>query len=330
MPLDLYAIGNALVDSEFLVSDEFLAGQGIEKGCMTLIDDARRHVLLAALAERHPCAKRASGGSAANSVIAFSAFGGEAFYACKVANDDDGRFYLEDLCSAGVGAPSHALAEVGVTGTCIVMVTPDTERTMNTHLGITSALSAGELDMNRLPQARYLYIEGYLATSPSARAAVRLARHTARERGIITALTFSDPAMVQYAREGLEDMLADGVDILFCNESEARQWTGADTAEEAVTRLHRVSPLVVVTLGSEGALASERGQLTRIAPCPVKAVDSNGTGDAFAGAFLYGLSQGWSLARAGELASRTASRVVSRFGPRLDRNEYQDILRELA
>ncbi|HEX5277546.1 MAG TPA: adenosine kinase [Fluviicoccus sp.] len=328
MPLDLYAIGNALVDSEYLVQDDFLAGQSIEKGCMTLIDGDRQSVLLAALNRHTACAKRASGGSAANSVIAFSAFGGQAFYACKVADDDNGAFYLDDLRAAGVRAPAHARVTGGVTGTCVVMVTPDAERTMNTHLGITAEMSASELDLAALEDASFLYIEGYLATSPSARHAVATAREIAARRGIPTALTFSDPAMVQYARGGLTEMLADGVDILFCNESEAMLWSGAVTLDEAIRDLHRISPLVVITRGAQGAVVSREHQQTAIAPFPVKAVDSNGAGDAFAGAFLFGLSRGWSLADCGRLASRTAAQVVSRFGPRLDQAGYAQVLRD--
>lgn len=326
MSLELYAIGNALVDSEYLVSDDFLTRQGIEKGCMTLIDESRRHELLAALDREHECAKRASGGSAANSVIAFSAFGGNAFYACKVAEDDNGAFYLQDLRQAGVEAPAHARASGGVTGTCVVMVTPDAERSMNTHLGITAEMSAAELDLDRLEQARFLYIEGYLATSPSARHAVATAREIAGRRGIRTALTFSDPAMVQYAREGLGEMLADGVDILFCNEHEACLWAETDDLATAIAALHRLSPLVVVTRGAEGAVVSESGRRTDIAAVPVRAVDTNGAGDAFAGAFLYGLSRDWTLARCGQLAARTAAQVVSRFGPRLAFADYRFLL----
>ncbi len=329
MSFDLYAVGNALVDSEYVVNDAFLQQQQISKGQMTLIDIAQQQALLTALNSDFSCAKQASGGSAANSVIAFAAFGGKAFYACKVANDTNGDFYLQDLRAAGVSAPVHAQVDTGITGTCVVMITPDSERTMHTFLGITAELSAQELDLTALTQARYLYIEGYLATSPSARQAVAAARLVANNAGIKTALTFSDPAMVQYARDGLTDMLAEGVDILFCNEHEAKLWASTDNLNDAIEVLHQLSPLVAVTCGSQGALISAQGQQTAIAPFPVTAVDSNGAGDAFAGAFLYGLSQGWSLADSGRLASRTSAQVVSQFGPRLRSEQYQAILQEL-
>ena len=330
MTLDLYAIGNALVDSEYLVSDEFLVRNTLEKGCMTLIDGDRQRDLIDALSREYNCAKRASGGSAANSVIAFSAFGGRAFYACKVSDDDNGAFYLHDLLQAGVSAPAHARVAGGVTGTCVVMVTPDAERTMNTHLGITAEMSASELDLEQLEQARFLYIEGYLSTSDSARHAVATARQIAVQHGIRTALTFSDPAMVQYARHGLQAMIADGVDILFCNESEAMLWAQTDQLDQALEVLHRHSPLVVVTCGSRGAVISEAGKRLHIDAVPAKAVDTNGAGDAFAGAFLFGLSRDWPLKACGQLAAHTAAQVVSRFGPRLAYEDYQAILNREA
>lgn len=328
MSFDLYAIGNALVDSEYVVNDTFLATQDIAKGQMTLIDQAQQQRLIAALQAEFSCAKRASGGSAANSVIAFAALGGSAFYACKVAKDDNGDFYLRDLRAAGVTAPHHAQVEQGITGTCVVMVTPDSERTMHTFLGITAELSPQELDLDALNQARYLYIEGYLATSPSARHAVAAARALAKSQNIKTALTFSDPAMVQYARDGLTEMLDTGVDILFCNEHEAKLWANTDDLQQAINSLHQLSPLLAITCGSEGAIISNKGQQINIAPFPVTALDSNGAGDAFAGAFLYGLSQNWSLADCGRLASRISAQVVSQFGPRLKTEQYQQLLKE--
>ena len=328
MSFDLYAIGNALVDSEYLVNDDFLQAQHIQKGQMTLIDQTQQQQLITALEQQFNCAKRASGGSAANSVIAFAALGGSAFYACKVANDNNGDFYLHDLRAAGVQAPHHAQVQQGITGTCVVMVTPDSERTMHTFLGITAELSPQELDLEALNKARFLYIEGYLATSSSARQAVAAARDIAKAQGIKTALTFSDPAMVQYARDGLSEMLAEGVDILFCNEHEAKLWANTQDLNQAISTLHQISPLLAVTCGSQGAIISHNGQQIAIAPVPVTALDSNGAGDAFAGAFLYGLSQDWSLSDCGNLASKVAAQVVSQFGPRLATQQYQLLLKQ--
>lgn len=328
MKYDVYGIGNALVDKEFEVTDAFLAAHGIQKGMMTLIDEARQQQLLAGLSETFGMKKRASGGSAANSIVAVSQFGGKAFYACKVANDETGEFYMHDLHAAGVVTKLDQVrsANEGVTGKCMVMVTPDAERTMNTFLGITADFSEAELHLEELKQANYLYIEGYLVTSELSRAAVLKARAVAREHGVKTAMTFSDPSMVTYFGDGVRQMLGDGVDILFCNREEACTFTGKTDLEEAVSAIKPYADKLVVTLGSKGALVVDGSGRTEIVAHPAKAVDTNGAGDMFAGAFLYGVAQGMDNARAGKLASLAASRIVTVFGARLSKEAHQEVL----
>lgn len=328
MKYDVYGIGNALVDKEFEVTDEFLAAHGIEKGMMTLIDETTQQRLLSGLTETFGLKKRASGGSAANSIVAVSQFGGKTFYACKVANDETGEFYMHDLHAAGV---TTALDQVrsnseGVTGKCMVMVTPDAERTMNTFLGITADFSEAELHLDELKQAHYLYIEGYLVTSDMSRAAVIKARQVAAEHGIKTAMTFSDPSMVKYFRNGIDEMLGAGVDILFCNEEEMATFTGKDDLEEGIAAISPFASKLVVTLGSKGALVVDADGRTNIAPNRVEAIDTNGAGDMFAGAFLYGVTQGMDNAQAGKLASLAASRIVTVFGARLSKDMHQAVL----
>lgn len=186
MKYDVYGIGNALVDKEFEVTDDFLAAEGIEKGLMTLIDEERHNHLLSSLKQSMGLKKRAGGGSAANSIVAISQFGGKTFYACKVANDEFGEFYMNDLHAAGVATRLDQVrcASEGKTGKCMVMVTPDAERTMNTYLGITSDFSAAELHYEELKQSNYLYVEGYLVTSDTSRAAVLEARKVAKQHGV--------------------------------------------------------------------------------------------------------------------------------------------------
>ncbi len=328
MKYDVYGIGNALVDKEFEVTDEFLAAHGIEKGMMTLIDEATQQRLLSGLTETFGLKKRASGGSAANSIVAVSQFGGKAFYACKVANDETGEFYMHDLHAAGV---KTALDQVrgnseGVTGKCMVMVTPDAERTMNTFLGITADFSEAELHLDELKQAHYLYVEGYLVTSDMSRNAVIKARQVAAEHGVKTAMTFSDPSMVKYFRSGIDEMLGNGVDILFCNEEEIATFTGKDDLEDAIAAISPFTNKLVITLGSKGALVVDETGRTAIAPNRVEAVDTNGAGDMFAGAFLYGVTQGMDNAQAGKLASLAASRIVTVFGARLSKDMHQEVL----
>lgn len=314
---DIYAVGNALVDTEIEVEDTFLEKMGIDKGMMTLVDQQRQHELVDALDNHGRIHRRASGGSACNTVVGAAYFGASTYYACKVADDDTGAFFVHDLSAAGVDTNVVGDRPAGISGKCLVMVTPDAERTMNTFLGISETVSPEELDEEVIRQSRYAYIEGYLVSSDSARAAAIRLRELASQHGVKTALTLSDPAMVKFFRDGLVEMIGDGVDLLFCNEEEALTFSGTDTLEDALEKLMEVASAIVVTLGARGALVWDGNNRHDIAPVPVKAVDTNGAGDMFAGAFLYALSKGHSYPQAGALASAASAQVVSDFGPRL-------------
>jgi sugar/nucleoside kinase (ribokinase family) len=235
---------------------------------------------------------------------------------------------MHDLQAAGVktGLDQVRCNADGVTGKCMVMVTPDAERTMNTFLGITADFSEAELHLDELKQAQYLYIEGYLVTSDISRAAALKAREVAATHGVKTAMTFSDPAMVRFFRNGIDEMLGTGVDMLFCNHEEMSVFTGKDDMEEALAAIRPFANKVVVTLGSKGALVVDDSGRTEIAAYPAEAIDTNGAGDMFAGAFLYGITQGMDNAQAGKLASMAASRIVSIFGARLSKDAHQDVL----
>jgi sugar/nucleoside kinase (ribokinase family) len=321
---DVYGLGNALVDMEFEVEDGFLKLMEIEKGVMTLVDEDSQHRLLTHLDAFE--GNKASGGSAANTLIAVSALGGSAYYSCKVAGDDLGEFYLRDLKSAGVDCNIDGEHADGITGKCVVMVTPDAERTMHTFLGISSELSQVELNAEAIARSKVCYMEGYLVTSPSARAANIEAGRIARQHGVKTSLTFSDPAIVAYFSDALSETIGDGIDMLFCNEHEAMSYTKKDSLDAAIEVIKTFSNEFAITLGANGALVYDGKTLYEIASHAVTAVDSNGAGDSFAGAFLYGITHGMQHQQAGELASRVASKVVSQFGPRLALADYKSAL----
>lgn len=329
----LFALGNALIDQEFQVSDDFLATQNLQKGTMQLTDGDTQAALYQNLQASQVYKGQASGGSAANTTVAFSALGGRAFYGCRVGNDELGQLYLDGLNDAGIFTAQQSISE-GVTGTCMVLITPDTERTMHTYLGITAELSINQIDYSALQNAEWLYIEGYLSTSDTARQAVAQARKIAKENGVKIALSLSDPAMVQYARAGLTELLADGVDLLFCNEQEALMFTETADIDAALAVLLKNNQNVVITLGAKGALVASQNEQIQVEGRPVKAVDTNGAGDAFAGAFLYAIHQGSSLEQAAELAVLISSEVVAQFGPRLAIEKYarlqQNIEMDLA
>ncbi len=326
---DIYGIGAALVDTEIEVSDVDLENFSVDKGVMTLVDERRQDDLLAHLREHLVASKRASGGSAANSIIAASYFGASTFYSCKVANDENGDFYLADLRRANVAFHANNGSTSGITGKCLVMITPDAERTMNTYLGISETLSEHDIDVEALKASNYTYIEGYLVTSDTGRpAAIRL-RELALEHHVKSALSLSDPAIVEHFHAGLKEIIGDGVDVLFCNENEALNFTRTQTLEDALTGLKRYAKSFAITRGNKGALVFDGHKAFDIAAHPVKAIDTNGAGDMFAGAFLYALSQGKDYQQAGRLASKAASVVVSQFGPRLRPEQHGEILNEL-
>ncbi len=202
------------------------------------------------------------------------------------------------------------------------MLTPDAERTMNTYLGISSEVSESELDEAAIAASHYVYLEGYLVSGDSSRAATVKLRQLAEKHGVKTSLTFSDPAMVQFFKDGLKEMLGDGVDLLFCNEAEATSFTDTDSVEQALDALKSVCRSAVITLGAEGALVWDGIETHSIDPVAVEAVDSNGAGDMFAGAFLYAITHGHDFATAGKLASEAAARLVAEFGPRLPAEDH--------
>ena len=325
---NVYGLGNALVDMEFEVEDGFLHLMEIDKGVMTLVDEDKQHRLMTHLDAFE--GNRASGGSAANTLIAVSAMGGSSYYACKVADDDLGHFYLHDLQEAGVDTNINGTHADGITGKCLVMVTPDAERTMHTFLGISSELSVNEINDDHIRNSEYLYMEGYLVTSPSAKAANIHARKIAEANGIKTALTFSDPAIVQHFHNELTETIGDGIDLLFCNESEALSYTGKDSIDEAMEVIKTFAKNFAITLGSRGALIYDGARAHQITPFPIKAVDSNGAGDMFAGAYLYGITHGYSVPAAGKLASLASSHVVQQFGLRLPVESYAKLLGEVS
>ncbi len=321
---DVYAIGNALVDMEFEVHDAFFASHKIDKGLMTLVDEERQNYLLKALGNESK--KRQCGGSAANTIIAVSQFGAKGFYSCKVAADPTGDFYLNDLVESGVDTNLKTQKrENGTTGKCLVLITPDAERTMNTFLGITGSLAKTEVDAEAIKNSQYLYMEGYLVASPTGKEAAIHARDIARASGVKTALTFSDVNMVKFFKDGLVEMVGPGLDLIFCNESEALAFAGTNSLMEAREALKKVAKNFVITLGENGAMIWDGVTFIDIEPYKVKAIDSNGAGDMYAGAFLYALSQGHTFASAGKLASMAASKVVSKFGPRLLTQETLEI-----
>ncbi len=325
---DVYALGNALVDMEYEVTPDDLHHLRIDKGVMTLVDEAHQLRIMDHLRERRH--HRGSGGSAANSIIALAQFGGSGYYSCKVADDELGHFYLKDLRDGGVVTRDSSFLDQGDTGRCVVLVTPDSDRTMCTYLGISGNLSLHELDQDALKASKWFYTEGYLVTSDTARFAAIEARKLAERSGVKTALSLSDPNMVKFFKDGLKQMIGERLDMVFANEEEAMGMAETDNLDEAVAYLKTIARQFAVTRGPRGALIWDGEHAIDIDPVEVEPIDTLGAGDMFAGAFLYGLTQGWSHRNAGDLASAASAKLVTSLGPRLPREETRHVLAQAA
>src|SRR6478609_6007188 len=326
---DVYGIGNAIVDIVTEVENDFFAVNEVEKGVMTLVDEKRQIHLMKVIDMKK--SKMTGGGSAGNTVTAINQFGGKSYYSCLVAHDALGKFFLEDLKRNAIDTNiTYDKCPEGHSGRCLVMTSPDAQRTMNTFLGVSSFLSPEHLDESAIKDSTYLYLEGYLVASPKGLEAMKAAKKIAEANKVSVALTFSDPSMVKYFSAQMKEVVGASVDLLFCNEEEAMIFTGAENLHEARTRLREVAKRFVITQGENGATIFDGDTYISIEPYKVKAVDTNGAGDMFAGAFMYGITHGHSYADAGKLASLASSKVVVQWGPRLETEQLRKIFSELA
>jgi len=317
------------VDKEFEVDESFFQDHGIEKGLMTLGTDEESLRLLGILTKKYGIKKQAGGGSAANTLYAVSQFGGKAFFSCKVASDETGDFFLKELGDQKIQTNSQTQCNDGLTGRCLIMISPDAERTMYTYLGVSETISEQELDLGAAKSSEYIYIEGYFVTSPSAKSAAIKLKQFAEKNQIKTAMTFSDPAMVEYFLDGINDVLGEGVDLLFCNEQELKLWAGTEDFAEACEKMKTKAKQFAITRGAEGALLFDGSKYINVDAHAVKAVDTNGAGDMFAGAFLYALTQGKDFETAGNLASLASATVVANFGPRLETDQHSKVAAQI-
>ncbi|OIN93984.1 MAG: adenosine kinase [Comamonadaceae bacterium CG1_02_60_18] len=330
---DVYAIGNALVDTEYEVTDAQLQAAGVAKRHMTLIDAPRRAELLKHV---HGCrSHRTGGGSAGNTIVALAQLGGKGFYSCRVADDELGEFYTQDLVAHGVATNlTHTKAPEGQTGVCLVMVTPDAERSMSTFLGATAELDASALHPHDIAKSKVYYMEGYLAASPTGLDAAIRGRALAAQAGVKLATTLSDMSMINFCRAGLDAMVGNAstgvLDYLFCNEEEAQVWCGTTDLSAMCQQLSQQARVVCLTRSAKGSIVIEGEQRTEVAATRVKAVDTNGAGDMYAGAFLYAVTRGHSTAQAAWLANQCAGKVVSQVGNRLSQSDMDQLKVDFA
>ncbi len=309
-------IGNALVDVLSHCEHDFLVANGIEKGIMQLID-AERAV---SLYGRVGPSQEISGGSAANTIAGIAHLGGRTAYVGKVKDDQLGAIFAHDLRSQGAVyetafAPRTHPAE---TGRCIVLVTPDGERSMNTYLGVTEGLTVDDIDTAQIAAAEWIYLEGYRFDGPESHAAFDKAIKAAKAAGGRVSITLSDPFCVERHRDAFRAMLRDHVDLLFCNRAEILSMYQTDDFDAALRNAGDEIAIVACTDSENGAHVLSGGSYHHVPAYPVDIVDATGAGDLFAAAFLWGLCAGHALDTCGRMGCAAASEIITHIGARPD------------
>jgi sugar/nucleoside kinase (ribokinase family) len=310
---DVVGIGNALVDVIGHAGDGFIADHGLVKGSMTLVEADRSVQLHRALES----AVEMSGGSAANTMCGVASFGGRAAYLGKVGDDELGQVFGHDLLAVGVRFRPGGPIEGVPTGRCIIVVTPDAQRTMNTHLGVSSLLSVPDIDVEAVAAGAVLYMEGYLYDHEDAKDAFRHAAGVAHSHDRAVSLTLSDSFCVDRHRNDFLALVRDEVDVLFGNSLELCSLYETGSIVDAITSVRQDCHMAAITAGAEGSWVVTKTETLHIPPVPVaKVVDTTGAGDLYAAGFLFGLTHGRSLAECGRLGSLAAAEVISHVGPR--------------
>jgi sugar/nucleoside kinase (ribokinase family) len=310
---DVVGIGNALVDVIAHASDDFLGEFELVKGSMTLIESDRATELYRAL----DGAVEMSGGSAANTMCGVASFGGRAAYIGKVDADDLGEVFGHDMRAVGVSFRGGGVVHGTPTGRCVIVVTPDAERTLNTYLGVSSDLNVGDVDDEAIADSSVLYMEGYLFDRDDAKAAFRHAAQVAHRHDRLVSLTLSDSFCVDRHRDDFRSLVADEVDLLFGNEAELLALYELDSFDASVAALRAECSMAAITRGAAGCVIITADDVIEVPSVPVERVlDTTGAGDLFAAGFLHGLTTGADLAECGRLGSVAAAEVISHVGPR--------------
>jgi sugar/nucleoside kinase (ribokinase family) len=319
---DVTAIGNAIVDVIAQTSDDFIAKHGLSKGTMSLIDTEAAERLYRAMGP----GLESSGGSSANTVAGLAGLGGRAAFIGKVARDLLGEVFRHDIRAAGVTFGTPPLAAGAPTARCLILVTPDAERTMQTFLGASAELHPDDVDADLIAASQVVYLEGYLWDSAPARDAFRKAATLAAKAGRKVALTLSDPFCVERHRADFLDLIEGHVDILFANEDEIRSLYEVDTFEAARDRVRGHCEIAALTRSEKGSVIVSGTDVVSVAAHPVeRVVDTTGAGDAYAAGFLYGATHGKDLAACARLGGLLAAEVISHYGARPEAD-----LRQLA
>jgi len=326
MKYDVLGLGNPLIDIIIHVDDAFLNKMKLHKGSMNLIDvDLQQQILEESKRFHHLLSL---GGSCANTMVMVAQLGGSGAYCGKLGNDILGNDYESKLLEAGV--TSYLKKMKGATGSTVILVTPDADRTMNTHLGMCQFLDKSDLDLEAIEKSRYLYIEGYLWDTPSQKETVLAALKHAKKVGTKIALTLSDSFCVDRHKAEFQHLLDEYVDLLFCNDLEAQAITDEKDLEKQLQILSASVEHIVVTLGKKGAHIIHKDEHHKVDATLVTAIDTTGAGDSFAAGYLFGISKGYEIEKAGRLAAFCAGIIVTQDGPRFNGNLQEKVASLIA
>ncbi len=325
--LDVVGIGNAIVDVLVQADERFLGDHDLTKGTMALVDEAQAERLYASVG----AGLETSGGSAANTLAGIAQLGGRAGFIGRVRDDQLGAIFSHDIRAVGTRFETPAATSGPSTARCLILVTPDAQRTMCTYLGASVALEPADLDLEMVAQAQVLYLEGYLWDSDAAKRAFIAAAEVARAHGGEVALSLSDAFCVERHRESFQELVDGHVDILFANEMEITSLYKSNSFEEAVEQVSGRCRVAALTRSEQGSLVLADGQSHRIEPIQLgPLVDTTGAGDLYAAGFLYGWTRGEPASRCGQLGSLCAGQVVTQLGPRPQGNLAELVQRHLG
>jgi hypothetical protein len=311
--IQICAIGNALVDIQIEVPDDIIHQFNLNKGEMQLTDIKKQQELIKGLSQ-FPMHK-SSGGSAANSIIAFSQLGGKAAYQTVIGNDVLGKFYSKEFTDLGIELSAKVMDD-NPTGTCLVLITPDSERTMVTALGASAFYNESDVNEDLIKRSQCIYLEGYEFTQEASYNALLKAVDIAKKHETNISLTFSDVFVTQVFYDKLKTV-ADSANLIFCNESEAIAFSKQNSLEDAIEYFKKYHKNFVITKGANGSIIRWHDEIINIPAYKIEPKDSTGAGDMFAGAFMFGFMDTKSVQKAGHLASYTSSQVVAKLGARL-------------
>lgn len=324
--MKVIGFGAALVDKQFLIKDDALNDLGIEKGLMTLNSEEEQNELLTFLQNKNYDQMSSCGGSATNSIYAAAALGTCSGFIGKVAQDEDGEIYNTDLKDNNIEISNCITSSNGKTGNCIVLITPDAERTMNTYLGVSSETKFSEINFQQVSESNLLFMEAYVVTSPDTKDTAEKLIESSQESNIKIALSLSDPGIVAGFKDELKSWMKTKIDYVFCNHEEAKTFCDANEFDD----LRNYAKTIFITNGVNPTVVLEENQTYEVSAYEAKAVDTNGAGDMFAGGVIHGLSESWENVESVKFGNFLASKGVTEIGPRLKKDKYIEYLKEFS